>query len=1456
MDAPRATEDGDEKNVRRGLEKEVDVSTEDHDHKRPIDNIAAGLGKDTKLLLETETRKQAEYSELVSSVGSEEGTTVKLFLCGDGQVGKTSLAAILPKTGFLECTFRNMKRRFRKLSVFSPTPGVAVAVRNVRGIGRLSVHDFAGQAQFYVTHAMLLRTTNAIFPVVYKITDGEEEQKRQARQSLIKICNLDESPQFIVLRAKGDLQVEGWLTFIHCSNADPTNKPRIVLIASNADKLQNKDDKKRGLLQAEGLLDHFTERFQESLLVSPEVFLINCKEAGSREIQRLREVLAAFRDDMLKQRPQVPKVCVQLSENIEGWRKMRKTFPVMGWQDYLAAVRQASSVNLQERIVQLASSYLHDEGEIIYLRHKTDSSVVLDPQWLFSSVFGPLLAPDNFPIVKIARTGEDYVTLEELTRVFSAYADIPLLIKLLQDFQLCHTNDGRTFILPSLLQQEMGKAAWSPVSSKAVYFGLQIRGRTEIDSFSCDLFPRLQTLLMQAHPGKLSRPLLWNNSAKCTDGKAEALLQITTDRRQLNIFVRSTKGIREHCTSLMDLLKDMTYRLLHETSPGARSRDMVVSALDLQEHMPEPHAYSREEVEAAAEAAAEDDRTVVNPKRGTPEEVKDLLLHLGNLKHTVKLENSREGPAEDIEELIRKNYPLLRERLQVSDLFPHLIQRGLLQIEEKEDINSKTTTQGKAEALLDLLMRQGKCTCDDFVEILRIGNHEHIVIDRTMNRWYFLQAARDGDVEKVRRGLEEGLDVNTKDWTVTRKQAEYSELVSSVGSEEWTTVKLFLCGDGQVGKTSLRAILKKTRLIVLWNMRRRFRRQDVFNPTPGVHVSSKTVRGIGRLSLHDFAGQAQFYVTHAMLLRTTNAILPVVYKITDGEEIHGWLSFIHCSNADPTNKPRIVLIASHADKLEDQEAGQRRATALVEHYRKVFQESLIVSKEVFLINCLQAGSREIQRLRAVLAAFRDDILKQRPKFPKVCNSLLAEIEGWRQERKEFPVMGWQDYLTAVEQATYGFVKERIVELATSYLHDEGEIIFLRNEANTSVVLDPHWLFTSVFGSLLAPENFNKIIDMINRTAEDYVTLEELTRVFSAVADIPLLIKLLQDFQLCHTYDGRTFILPSLLQQEMEEAAWSHVSSKAVYFGLQIRGRMEIDSFSCDLFPRLQTLLMQAHPYKLSRPLLWKNSAKCTDGKAEALLQITQDKRQLNIFVRSNDGSREDCNSIMDFLKDMTYRLLHETSPGARSRDMVLSALDLREHRPQPHAYSREEVEAAAAKGENLVHSQRNVPEKVSGLLPHYNLKNKPKRVARRWRLVHPIQDHLQADDDHRPQPHAYSREEVEAATGKGENLVQPRRNVPEKVKYLGRGNGSAEELIKQNYPLLRERLQVSDLFPHLIQRGLLQIEEKEDINSRTTRQGKAEALIDLLSQQGKCTCDDFVEILRIGNHEHIVGKLK
>ncbi|XP_035698662.1 NLR family CARD domain-containing protein 4-like [Branchiostoma floridae] len=90
-------------------------------------------------------------------------------------------------------------------------------------------------------------------------------------------------------------------------------------------------------------------------------------------------------------------------------------------------------------------------------------------------------------------------------------------------------------------------------------------------------------------------------------------------------------------------------------------------------------------------------------------------------------ERMRQDPSETIEDLIRNNYTLLRKRLQVEKLIPHFIVRRLLDFpEDKQVTMSKTTTPDKAEALLELLTQKGTCTPEEFVEILKKGDHRHV----------------------------------------------------------------------------------------------------------------------------------------------------------------------------------------------------------------------------------------------------------------------------------------------------------------------------------------------------------------------------------------------------------------------------------------------------------------------------------------------------------------------------------------------------------------------------------------------------------------------------------------------------------------------------------------------------------------------------------------------------------
>ncbi len=63
-----------------------------------------------------------------------------------------------------------------------PTPGIKVKEKKVTGAGVFNIWDSAGQAEFHVTHAMLLGTSRGIFFAVYSCMDPEEEQRKQVRR--------------------------------------------------------------------------------------------------------------------------------------------------------------------------------------------------------------------------------------------------------------------------------------------------------------------------------------------------------------------------------------------------------------------------------------------------------------------------------------------------------------------------------------------------------------------------------------------------------------------------------------------------------------------------------------------------------------------------------------------------------------------------------------------------------------------------------------------------------------------------------------------------------------------------------------------------------------------------------------------------------------------------------------------------------------------------------------------------------------------------------------------------------------------------------------------------------------------------------------------------------------------------------------------------------------------------
>ncbi|CAH1270863.1 DAPK1, partial [Branchiostoma lanceolatum] len=438
--------------------------------------------------------------------------------------------------------------------------------------------------------------------------------------------------------------------------------------------------------------------------------------------------------------------------------------------------------------------------------------------------------------------------------------------------------------------------------------------------------------------------------------------------------------------------------------------------------------------------------------------------------------------------------------------------------------------------------------------------------------------------------------------------------------------------------------------------------------------------------------------------------------------VHWWLSFIKSCN--PNRQPDVILVASHADKVS-LTAGKRKADHLLQLMMSEFKDHLRISDGVVLMNCKETRTAEMDRLKKLLATIKTSMLEHQRQMPKLCGEITKQLPSWFMKKcsPKCPVLRWPGYVDAVKEID-PHVKEEFLLKSTRFLDHLGEVIFTCPIASDPIiVLKPNWLCTDVIGPMMAPVNFP--IPRPERTSEDYVTRAEIQRVFQDVADADLLITLLQEFQLCHSYDGHTFVFPGLLTQTMPRDKWQPTTEpKVVYFGKQVQCALSTDMFSSGFFPRVQTHLMKELE---NRPLLWRDGAKCYDNLVEGLIKLSPEGRAVNICVRSTQGDKVQCGKMLQQLENIIADVLDECSPGTGTEEKVLSARALKEHRDEFYSYDKEEISKATAEGGTIVHPTLGFTEQVSDLLCVETplTRNRPE-LAQALRHVEPILDHLQA----------------------------------------------------------------------------------------------------------------------------------
>ena len=338
------------------------------------------------------------------------------------------------------------------------------------------------------------------------------------------------------------------------------------------------------------------------------------------------------------------------------------------------------------------------------------------------------------------------------------------------------------------------------------------------------------------------------------------------------------------------------------------------------------------------------------------------------------------------------------------------------------------------------------------------------------------------------------------------------------------TTIVFVMGNSSAGKSTLvKAIqnrLADTRL--LGSLVDSFRKvSGVELHTAGikpVHIQSKRC---GSVILYDFAGQHEYYSSHAASLQSLlsapeGMVLLVVDLSQSKEEIVRtlcyWGSFLanHCCGAG--SKPEVAVIGSHADVVKKQ--GETGGAQLSE-YVNCLHECLQIKASI-AIDCTQLASGELNKVCGIIGEKSVQVRQQfqvnietHLLFHLLLENCSDGAYTLSEVASKIPMdWMWTDKFTSHEANSTDLISE------VRILSKKGKILFLENTAEAGkswVITKKQLLLGEVSGTIFAPENFVQHHDISNSTG--VVPLSNIRNVFPQY-DGEMIISFLCHLQYC------------------------------------------------------------------------------------------------------------------------------------------------------------------------------------------------------------------------------------------------------------------------------------------------------------------------------------------------------
>ena len=336
-------------------------------------------------------------------------------------------------------------------------------------------------------------------------------------------------------------------------------------------------------------------------------------------------------------------------------------------------------------------------------------------------------------------------------------------------------------------------------------------------------------------------------------------------------------------------------------------------------------------------------------------------------------------------------------------------------------------------------------------------------------------------------------------------------------------VKIFIVGNPSAGKSSLtKALQTETSALgaALASITGPRLVSDVEQKTAGIVPCQFTSRKYGHVTFYDFAGQQEYYASHAALLQNSiSSSAPLFIIVVNLEEdikqkLVYWISFLANQCTSVTTKPHVIIVGSHSDIVRSR-GEDPRAKVNMEFLQAAHASSSFHISKFIPMDCRQSNSRGIAKLADAMKDSCDDLRKQFAvvyHLHQLFTFLLEKFSGVSAVRFE-QVLETIEASLETNATLIAFSHADDLNSDLCELNDRGNILYLKGW----ITLDQAALLSEVNGVLFAPEDFKQHCNLANATG--VVPVSKLAQKFRK-HNINMLVQFLSHLEFCREIHDR------------------------------------------------------------------------------------------------------------------------------------------------------------------------------------------------------------------------------------------------------------------------------------------------------------------------------------------------